>query len=76
MTSIVNTDEKKIAAMRVVLLGVVGLLWKKKHLYTVIQYVDPLSEQQNLVFDFENKIEEVQPLIYNKVIAARQNKPS
>jgi hypothetical protein len=40
ITKIENADESKISAMRVVLLGVIGALWKKKHVYTVIQYHD------------------------------------
>ncbi|MFI5423498.1 MAG: hypothetical protein WB587_11495 [Nitrososphaeraceae archaeon] len=47
MTNIQNMDEKKISALRVVGLGlvfvplaIVGAVWKKKHIYTVIQYND------------------------------------
>lgn len=75
MTNIENADESKISAMRVVLLGVIGALWKKKHVYTVIQYKDPLGEVQSMVFDFEKEIDKVQPIIYQKMITARMNKP-
>ena len=73
ITNIENADEAKISAMRVVLLGVIGALWKKKHLYTVIQFKDELGNDQSMIFDFDKKIEEVQPLIYNKVVEARKN---
>ena len=63
-----NADEKKIAAMRVVLLGVIGALWKKKHIYTVIRFKDELENEQTMVFDFGDKIETIQPLIYSKVL--------
>ena len=71
--SIENADEKKIAAMRVVLLGVIGALWKKKHVYTVIRFKDELQNEQSMVFDFGDKIETVQPLIYEKVLESRKN---
>jgi len=72
ITKIENGDEKKIAALRVVLLGVVGALWKKKHVYTIIQFKDELQNEQTMIFDFEDQIEIVQPLIYNKVLEVRK----
>lgn len=74
MTNIENADEKKISAMRVVLLGVIGALWKKKHVYTVIQYKDALGEVQSMVFDFEKEIDKAQPLIYQRMLQARMDK--
>jgi hypothetical protein len=71
MTNIENADESKISAMRVILLGVIGALWKKKHVYTVIQYKDAIGEEQTMVFDFEGDIDKVQPMIYHKMIEAR-----
>lgn len=32
ITNIENMDEKKISALRVVALGIIGALWKKKHI--------------------------------------------
>lgn len=74
VSNIENADESKISAMRVVLLGVVGALWKKKHVYTVVQYTDPLNEKQTLIFDFEKDMDKAQPLIYQKVLESRQSK--
>jgi hypothetical protein len=78
MTKIENMDEKKISALRVVALGlvflplaVVGALWKKKYLYTVIQYNDGI-DGQTVVLDFGKKIDQVQPLIYQKMLYTRQ----
>ena len=68
ITNVENVDEKKIELKRIVLLGIAGALWKKKHLYTVIDYTDPLEQQQSVLFDFEKNIEEVQQLIYNKSV--------
>jgi len=66
IVNVENVDEKKIEWKRVVLLGIAGALWKKKHLYTIIEYTDALEQQQSVLFDFGKKIEEVQQLIYNK----------
>lgn len=70
-------DEQKISALRVVGLGlvflplaIVGAMWKKKHLYTVIQYKDEL-DNQTIVVDFEEYIDEAQPLIYHKMLKYR-----
>jgi hypothetical protein len=71
MTNIENADESKISAMRIVLLGIIGALWKKKHTYTVIQYKDILGELQTMVFDFDKDIDKVQPIIYQKMLESR-----
>lgn len=74
MTNIQNMDEKKISALRVVGLGlvfvplaIVGAVWKKKHIYTVIQYKDEVGEQ-TIVLDFGRFIDKIQPFIYRKML--------
>ena len=75
MTNIENADQKKISALRVVGLGlvslgvraIVGALWKKRHIYTIIDYVDVFNEKQTLVFDFEDNLEYAQQIIYKKM---------
>jgi hypothetical protein len=82
MTNIENADEKKISALRVVGLGlvslgvgaIVGALWKKRHIYTIIDYVDVFNEEQTLVFDFEDNLEEAQQMIYKKMIGSHFEK--
>jgi hypothetical protein len=78
ITNIENTDEQKISAGRVIGLGlilpelaIVGAMWKKKHLYTVIQYKDEL-DNQTILIDFEGNINEAQPLIYHKMLEFRK----
>jgi hypothetical protein len=66
-----NMDDKKVAAERVVLLGVIGALWKKRHIYTVIRYKEEMDEQ-NIVLDFEDNIEKFQPYIYRKMLEYRK----
>jgi hypothetical protein len=77
ITNIENMDEQKISALRVVGLGlvflplaIVGAMWKKRHLYTVIQYKD--EDNQTIVVDFDGFIEEAQPLIYRKMLEFRK----
>lgn len=77
MTNIENMDEKKMSALRVVGLGlvflplaIVGALWKKKKVYTVIEYNDGI-DTQTVIFDFEKHLEKQQAVIYQKMIAAR-----
>lgn len=66
-----NMDETKISAERVVMLGVVGALWKKRHVYTVIRYREEMDEQ-TIVLDFEDNIEKLQPYIYRKMLEYRK----
>lgn len=78
--SIKNIDEKKMSALRVVRLGfvtlplaIVGAMWKKKKIYTVIEYNDD-TLGQTLVFDFGKHLESKQRDIYIKVVAAKTKK--
>ena len=64
-------DEKKISKTRIVLVGVIGLVWKKKHIYTVIEYHDGY-ENQTVVLDFYDAVENIQPLIYNRMVEAKK----
>jgi len=47
-----------------------GLLWKKNYLYTVVDYNDEYSSQ-TIVLDFHTSAEKAQGLIYQKMIAAK-----
>jgi len=73
MYKIETANEDKISAFRVAMLGNVGGLWKKKHVYTVIQYKDEVGEK-TIVLDFGKRIDEVQPLIYQNMLESRKNK--
>jgi hypothetical protein len=71
MTNIENANEDRLSALRVTMLGIIGGLWKKKHVYTVIQYKDEIGEK-TIALDFGNKIDQVQPLIYHKMLDSRK----
>jgi hypothetical protein len=80
--NIENADEKKISALRVVGLGllflplaIVGAVWKKKHIYTIVEYTNALNEEQTLVFDLGGKVEEAQQMMYNGMHAIKQQSP-
>ena len=71
MSRIENMEEKKISALRLVGLGIIGVLWKKKYLYTIIRYGDGIDEQ-TIVLDVGKKIDQVQSLINRKMLYGRQ----
>lgn len=77
MTTIENMDDKKISKLRVIGLGliflplaIVGALWKKKKLYTVIEYNDGV-QNQTVVIDFGKNVEKMQQAIYAKMVESR-----
>jgi hypothetical protein len=72
ITNIENADEKSISAFRVVMFGIIGALWKKKHLYTIIQYRDSLDER-TIVVDFDDIVDVMQPFIYRRMIRYRRS---
>ena len=54
-----------------ILLGVVGALWKKEQLYMVLTYEDKvIKADQSMVFKMD-KIGEAQPLIYQRIAQTR-----
>jgi hypothetical protein len=52
-------------------LGVLGLLWKKKFIYTIITYFDG-NDDQTIVLDFSNNLEYAQNFIYTKMLESRK----
>jgi hypothetical protein len=84
MTEIQNVDAgKKVDLDRIVGLGlisagigsVIGLLWKRYAIITVIKYSDDTSEPQTMALDFMHNTKYAQPLIDRKMREAR-NPPS
>jgi hypothetical protein len=78
INDIENVDEKKLSASRIVglslvsfELGTVGALWKKNHIYTVIQYTDGFHDEHALIFDFGKNLERVQSILYDKMMSSR-----
>lgn len=74
MTNVENMSEDQLKGARVVALGIIGALWKKKYLYTVIQYKDELGSERAIVIDFHGNIEKVQQLIYQEMLESRRGR--
>lgn len=71
-----NATKDKISAKRVILLGIVGALWKKEELYMLLTYHDStINAEQNMVFKMD-KIGDAQPAIYMRIAQARQQIPA
>jgi hypothetical protein len=66
-------DGKRAVALGLVFvpLGVVSLIWKKHHVLTMIEYKDENNENRTIVLDFEDNTRNVQPVIYDRMVAAR-----
>lgn len=68
-----NMTREKIDSGCVLLLGVLGALWKEEKTYMVVTSNDRVAKQeQSLVFDVE-KLEEAQQALYQRVVAARSS---
>jgi hypothetical protein len=66
-------DGKRAVALGLVFvpLGVVSLIWKKHHVFTVIEYKDENNENRTIILDFEENTRNVQPVIYDRMVGAR-----
>jgi hypothetical protein len=80
MQNIENTIEKKISALRVIVLGlifiplaIVGAQWKKNHIYTIIRFRDYFDDQM-IVLDFDENIDSAQSVIYRRMLEFRNTK--
>jgi hypothetical protein len=80
MQNIENTNERRISASRVIILGlifvplaIVGALWKKNHIYTVIRFRDYFDDQM-IILDFDEDIDSAQSVIYRRMLEFRASK--
>jgi hypothetical protein len=65
-------SQDKLTAARLLLVGLFAFAWKKKQMFMVLTYEDDLGLVQNPVFHIEkDKINEVQPTIYQRMMNAR-----
>jgi hypothetical protein len=71
MKNIENTDAERLTKTRMILVPFfLGFFWKKKYLYTVIDYNDGLSDQ-SIVLDLHRGVEKVQQIIYRRMMLSR-----
>jgi len=64
-------EDRHITKTRVFMTGLVGLFWKKKYRYTVIEYNDGIQDQ-TIILDFHKEANKAQKIIYNQMAGARQ----
>jgi hypothetical protein len=74
MTNIENMDERRITTKRWFLVGMWAIAWKKKYVYTVIEYEDE-NDTQGLIFDFGKHLESKQGEIYQRMVNAKNKSP-
>jgi len=70
ITNLGAQEDRHITKTRVLVTGVVGLFWKKKYRYTVIEYNDGIQDQ-TVILDFHKEANKAQKIIYPKMIEAR-----
>ena len=68
-----NSNEKKRDLDHLFWGGVIGYaVWKKNHIYTIIEYDDGINIQ-TIVIDFYKNVNYAQALIYKKMLESRKN---
>jgi hypothetical protein len=70
ITNVQSMSQDKLTKTRLLLTGVFAFAWKKKQMFMVLTYEDDIGIVQNPVFSV-NKINEVQPTIYQRMMNAR-----
>jgi len=71
--NITNSNEKKRELDHLVIGGIIGYaIWKKNHIYTIIEYDDGI-DMQTIVIDFYKNVNYAQALIYKKILESRKN---
>ncbi len=72
MKNIENSDAERLTKTRMLLTPFfIGFFWKKKYLYTVIDYNDGLGDQ-SIVLDLHRGVEKVQAILYQRMILSRR----
>ena len=79
INNIESMDEKKISAKRVIALGlvfvplaIVGAMWKKNHIYTIIEFRDDDDDDQKIIVDFDKNLDSAQLVIYKRMLEFRK----
>jgi hypothetical protein len=72
ITGMDSQDEARITKTRILFTPLlIGLLWKKKFRYTVVEYTDVADIKQTVVIDFHRKAEKAQQVIYSKMLEVK-----
>lgn len=69
ITNLSSEDEARITKTRILLTPLlIGLLWKKKFRYSVIDYSDTFDIKQTVIIDYHRHAQQAQQAIYSKMI--------
>lgn len=71
ITKLGAQEDRHITKTRVLVTGVVGLFWKKKYRYTVIEYNDGIQDL-TVILDFHKEATKAQKIIYQNMIEVRK----
>jgi hypothetical protein len=71
VSNIENQTAEHITKTRVLFTGLIGLFWKKKYLYTVIDFNDGF-DNQSVILDLHIDVEEAQQIIYQRIVESRR----
>ena len=71
ITRLSGQEDRHITKTRAVLTPVVGLFWKKKYRYTVIDYNDGIQDQ-SVILDFHKEADKAQKIIYHNMLEAKE----
>lgn len=74
ITNIESMTEQQMKLGRVLAFGIIGALWKKKQLYTLIEFKNEHDIACGIVLDLDRAIEKVQSLIYEKMIESKRTR--
>ena len=70
ISEVSNMDAEKLSAGRVLVLGVIGALWKKKERYLLIRYHDNI-QSQSLILKGPG-LEKIQHDLYSRYVSDKQ----
>lgn len=72
MINIENSDAERLTKTRMFLTPFfIGFFWKKKYLYTVIDYNDGM-DKQSVILDLHKSVEKVQGIIYQRMLSSKK----
>jgi hypothetical protein len=71
MTNIENSDAERLTKTRMFLTPFfIGFFWKKRYLYTVIDYHDGI-DKQTVILDLHKSVEKAQAIIYQRMLSSK-----
>jgi hypothetical protein len=70
ITNIENSDAERLTKTRMLLTPFfIGFFWKKRYLYTIIDYHDGMDDQ-TVILDLHRAVEKAQSIFYQRMLAS------